>query len=63
MHLSMRSVCNILGTMKTWSDTQNLWCHWWEGLSDLCMVEDPGRRERLLSMETRGHEDKAMSYA
>jgi hypothetical protein len=45
-----------------WSDTGDLWRHWWEGPSDHNVGEGPERLERLPPTETRSHEGKAISY-
>ena len=44
------------------SDTRDLWRQWWEGPNDPSVDEGPGRRERHPPTETRGHEDKPVSY-
>ena len=40
------------------SDTRDLWCHRWEGPSDLTVGEGPGCWKRLPPTETRNHEGK-----
>ena len=45
------------------NDTRDLWHRWWEGPKNHGVDECPRRWKRLPSMETRRHEDKAMSYA
>ena len=44
-----------------WSETWDLCCHWWEGPSDIGVGKGPGRWERLLSTNTKGHEGKAIN--